>query len=451
MKQLATWCILYYLRFFAWLQLAKIRPRIVGITGSAGKTSTMEAVAAVLEQKYTVKVGRKANSETGIPLNILDLQAETFTAGEWLRLLIMAPIQVLINWKQYDWYVVEMGIDGPTAPRNMGYLLTILKPAIGICTSVGSVHAEAFDPVVPHQEGADRARELTTAIAQEKGKLLTTLPETGLAVLNGDYPDIVNLLPHIQAHRSIFGSVDSLKTPAIQAGAAEWNTSGTRFHLHTPEHDLTITIPNMLLPAHFASSLAAALCIAKHLQLPLYQSARALEKNMYLPPARGSILPGINNSLIIDSSYNSSLKPTSDFLHMLHKIETKGRKIAVLGDMRELGSASQAEHEQLAHVAATTVDQVVLVGPQTRQYMLPVLKEAGLSTYSFTDSWEAGAYLQEHLHHHDLVLFKGSQNTILLEIAIEMCLADRSTARSVLCRQDSFWDEKRQQITDQHR
>ncbi|PIR62784.1 MAG: hypothetical protein COU65_01665, partial [Candidatus Pacebacteria bacterium CG10_big_fil_rev_8_21_14_0_10_42_12] len=139
MKRLLSGLVLRYFRSLAKIQLKRTKPLIIGITGSAGKTSAMTAVAAVLKDTRQVKTSDKANSESGIPLNILGLYPKSFAPSDWLRLMIQAPtklaINLVTNQEKYDTYVAELGIDSPFPPKNMGYLLTILHPDIGIFTA----------------------------------------------------------------------------------------------------------------------------------------------------------------------------------------------------------------------------------------------------------------------------------------------------------------------------
>ncbi len=126
MKSTISLLFLHYLRFFAKLQLAKIKLllrlqdkklTIVGVTGSAGKTSTVIAIESVLKSKFRVKTTLGTNSESGIPLNILGLKINNYTLASWFLLAITTPFAFLFNWKTYDIYIVEMGIDSP-APQK---------------------------------------------------------------------------------------------------------------------------------------------------------------------------------------------------------------------------------------------------------------------------------------------------------------------------------------------
>lgn len=371
--------VLRYLRFFAKLQLAKFRPDVIGITGSVGKTATTVAIGVILEQKYKVKTCAGANSETGIPLDILGIRLGDRSAMDWLRVMLLAPIMLLVNWRGYEKYVVEMGVDEPTAPKNMAYLLTIVRPRVGVMLNVAPVHTQQFGSV--------------EAIAREKGKLIQQLPANGIAILNRNDPLVW------QWHNQ------------TQAKVVEFQ-------------------PN--------SDFAAAIATGGALGIPAKQAREALEQNYTAPPGRMSLIPGVKNTLIIDSSYNASRASMFKALDVLDSYKNR-RKIAVLGDMRELGDLAKTEHEAVAQRAKKIADVIVTVGPFMKQYLG--------SKYSFDSSKEAGKFVKEKLlKDGDVVLVKGSQNTIFLELVVEALMANPEDADKVLCRRGGFWDKMRAQI-----
>ncbi len=444
MKKILSYALLTYLRLCAQLQLKKMGAQVIGITGSAGKSSTMEAVAAILQDRYTIKVGRKANSESGIPLNILGLEPKNFTPREWLSLAFRAPLQLLTNWKKYDWYLVEMGIDSPFPPKNMGYLLKILVPTIGILTTVEAVHSEAFDPVVSESDPALRKNALITEIAKEKARLINALPKTGLAVITADNPFVVAACSP-KASLATFGTHDSATVRVLET---EYQRESTIFHFQCYKKNFSISFNGYYLPTHFADTCAATLCVAEHIGIPLNEACRAIEKNFLIPPGRATLLQAVNGARILDSSYNSSAQPLLDSLAVLTKIPAQ-RKLALLGDMRELGSMTKEEHVRIAAAATKVIDEVVLVGPYMKEYALPVFETAGLTAHWFSTAYQAALYLKANLRADDILLVKGSQNTLLLEIAIAELLADPTEIETKLCRRGSFWDSQRKQLISQ--
>ncbi len=162
-------------------------------------------------------------------------------------------------------------------------------------------------------------------------------------------------------------------------------------------------------------------------------AVKNLQSNFSLPPGRASIFSGINGSTIIDSSYNSSPDATSEFLKSL-SLE-KSKKIAILGDMRELGQQSEIEHTNLGQLALKSADEIITVGPLTTKYF-PAHKKI----HKFLYWWQAQKFLENNplLLKNTTVLVKGSQNTIYLEELVKYLLATPTDARS-LCRQSSDW------------
>ena len=128
-------------------------------------------------------------------------------------------------------------------------------------------------------------------------------------------------------------------------------------------------------------------------------------------------------------------------LELLKRIAGSGKRIAILGDMRELGNLAKPEHEAVARVAAETLDQAILVGPLMKQYVLPIF-EKKIPVHWFPTAGGAARFLLEVSQTSNLILVKGSQNTIFLEIVVEALLADKRDV-SKLCRRGAFWDKKR--------
>src|SRR3989344_4260216 len=308
--------VLRYLRFFAKLQLRKISPDIIGVTGSVGKTTTTLAIGAILASKYKTKVCAGVNSESGIPLNILGLKLTNYSAWDWLRVMLLAPVMLVINWRRYEKYVVEMGVDEPETPKNMGYLLTIVRPRVGVFLNVAAVHTQQFGSV--------------QAIAREKGKLIAQLPGNGVAVLNQNDPLVWQWAEKIKAKVVPFTD---------DAAMAVGKVFG----------------------------------ISKKVE---FKSA----------PGRMSVIPGIKNSLIIDSSYNASRESMFKALEVLASYKDK-RRVAALGDMRELGELAETEHKAVAEKAKSIADVIVTVGPLMKQYLG--------AKYSFMSSREAGKFIKE--------------------------------------------------------
>lgn len=384
MKSRLSLLFLRYLRFLAKLQLLKNpQATIVGITGSAGKTSTLLACEAVLKNHFRIKTNSGSNSESGIPLSILGLKVSDFSLLDWLKIALLAPLKLLTNWQKYEIYLVEMGIDSVTPPKNMEYLLSIIHPQIAIFLNVTPVHLQNFASL--------------DQIAIEKAKLANSAK---IAIINPD---------------------DSLVT--------KYTTNPHRLFIKP----LKITYPHPL-PAIYQLSFGAAAALTGYLGLDPTTITNNLIKYFRLPPSRSSVLRGINHSTIIDSSYNSSPLATKEMLDFLKTFNSP--RIAVLGDMRELGLASPSGHRQLYQTALKSADTVIGVGPETQKYFKPP---------TFLYWWQASDFLKSHpeLVEGSTILVKGSQNTIYLEELVKSLLSPKALKRyrskSLICRQSPYW------------
>jgi UDP-N-acetylmuramoyl-tripeptide--D-alanyl-D-alanine ligase len=441
MKRIVASFLLDYFRWLAQIQLKKVSPTIVGITGSAGKTSTLQACEAVLTDHFSLKVSHKANSESGIPLNILDLHLDYYSMLEWLRLAVQAPLQVLFHWPSYQIYLVEMGIDGPSEPKNMSYLLKILQPQVGIFLNVAPTHAEPFDHLLNGTE-ENRREKLVELIAAEKGKLITSLPSTGTAIINADEKLILSLQNHTKAHVITFGKYSE---STLQITSFKTDLNGTECELKYFDNSYKIIINDHILPISYGYTFAAAVACGISHDLTLEQSCVSLQKNFKVPPGRSSVIEGINGSTILDSSYNASTAPTLDMLNLLRSTPST-RKLALLGDMRELGKVTASEHEKIAHAATKISDAIFLVGPYMKKYALPIIEKTNIPVEWFENAYLAGEYLKSFLKKGDLLLVKASQNTLLLETAVEQLMAHPEQADRLLCRRGKYWDAQRQKL-----
>lgn len=437
MKHYLSLLYLLYLRFFAKLQLAK-NPRavIVGITGSSGKSSAVSSIALALSTRGVVKQTLGGNSESGIPLDILGLHTSTYSYLDWLRLAVLAPLKVLFSWPHYDFYVVEMGIDSPNSPKNMSYLLSIIRPSIGVFLNAGLVHGANFDHLVQDRSPERRAKKIVLEIAKEKTKLLEILPPTGLAVYNYDQKEISNLVSAVVARRLSFGRH---KGASVQTSST-LTRRGFSIRAKYLHHEVNLLLPEYL-ERGYEGTFGATLALSYGLSLPVEQVLEKL-KTYRPPPGRLRTFAGTRELTLLDSSYNASPATMYNCLSLLGEVAKGRHKVAVIGDMRELGAGSKKAHKELADWLTRFTDEAILFGPQTLAHTLPVLESRRFPVHHFDKMAELNAYTKEQLPKGSLVLIKGSQNTILLERAVEALLANHSDATS-LCRRGSYWDKVR--------
>jgi len=380
--------LLTYIKFFAKIQLNKVRliqkikkqPLVtIGITGSTGKTSTLQACQSALSSHFTIKTNQGYNSETGLPLSLLNLKITNYNLFFWFLILILAPIKILINWQSYQLLILEMGIDSPKWPKNMDYLLSITNIDIAIILNITSVHLVNFKSI--------------DQLAQEKLKLAN------------------------QAKTVIINPNDKL--------IKKYNTNKNTIEIIPTK----IKMDNYYLPQIYQLTFGAATTLAKTLNIPLNQAIKNIKDNLILPPSRSSILKGTKDTTIIDSSYNSSPLATKELLDFLATFKSK--KIAVLGDMRELGKKSQDEHIKIYQQAIKSADIIISVGPETKKYFAS-------KANNFKNWWTALDFLKTQLKGKETILVKGSQNTIYLEELVKSILKNSSDSQK-LCRQSPYW------------
>jgi len=433
MKQFFGSIILSYLRFFATWKLQIIHPKIIGVTGSVGKTSAIHGLHMIVSKNYETKTTLKGNSESGIPLEILNIKLNNFSIVSWLKAMVLAPFQVF-DGESYDVLIVEMGVDAPTEPKNMGYLLKIIKPDIGIILNISAVHTEQFQGDV-------------AAIAKEKALLVTTMDKTKTAIINGDDRYLQQFLPKIQAETLTFGRGKGATLRIVEYQVKNFSTAftyewqGKKFHLK---------FSDQLFFEEYGQIFAAMLLCGWKVGIPIEDSIRMLEEGYRVPPGRLSVLKGEKQATIIDSSYNASPAATVAVLNLIKNISVSGKKILVLGDMRELGVLEEEKHREIGIFAAQSGEHIVLVGPLMKKYALPAILNTGFSkdhVHVFDTAKDVGQFVfQKLMKRNDLVLVKGSQNTIYLEAVVYDLMKEKKRAKELLCRQSDYWTNVRKQF-----
>jgi UDP-N-acetylmuramoyl-tripeptide--D-alanyl-D-alanine ligase len=332
----------------------------------------------------------------------------------------------------------------------MEHHLQMMQPLVGVLLSVSDVHAANYHSAHPRE-----------AIAREKAKLLQALPQNGLAVASCDYPEIVQSATGISAPMVWFSREES---GGDTHGAAPLNVqcrllayhltpTGTTFTLSFEGTTYTLAFSNQVHSRGSFGSFAAALIVGKFAGVAPEVALSALSQHMQLPPGRMSVLAGLRGATLLDSSYNASPDSMRDALQLLQQFPTTGRRIVILGDMRELGVSSAVAHESIGQAALSVADVIVLVGPEMGDHAWPVIQSADddarrkLQKVSphrwYTNAYAALEYVQDLVQANDVVLIKGSQNTIFLEILVAALLAHPERDRAKLCRQDAFWESQR--------
>lgn len=445
---------LLYLRFIARLSLRLNNPTVIGISGSVGKTSARNALFAVLKDHAPTKA-ILGNSETGIPLGILGLWVTDYTKKDWLSLFLKAPLGLrFLSGTKY--VIIEMGIDDPNPPKNMEYLLSIVKPDISISLNISATHTMQFEKLLEGKKVPNKKKFLLDKIAEEDTKIITrAFPKVAIYNAENEF---------ISKYLNIYKK-ESPKTEFMTFGSKRSNTASYRdysvttkrstFDYFVSKNDRTrefsLRFTNFLLPIAYQETFAPIILACQSIGLPLSQIKASLEKNFDLPKGRATLLSGKNGATIIDSTYNASKESALTFLDlgMELKKHTKRPFVFIFGDMRELGGQEESEHKEVAKKINSTVDYLYCVGPLTKEYILPVVTSAMDNKKSsvkqaewFKTAVQLGVNIKDHLPLDAIIIVKGSQNDIYLEEAVKFILSDTSDHKR-LCRQSDFWLNKK--------
>ncbi len=442
-KSLIVPVVLWYLRTIAHIALSQTRGTIIGVAGSVGKTSTREALYAILKDIAPTHMVA-GNSETGVPLGLVGLFPKSYTPSEWMSLMVRAKLRFRFL-KHMRYIIVEMGIDDPYPPKNMEYLLSIVRPHIGIITEESAAHSMQFEKALPANTSTnekERLNALVTAITHEDAKMIHQ-DRCTVGIVNGDNPYLAAEFAKTKKPILSFGTQ---KSTTIQATDYEVDLKKTTFSYiltrDTSKEPVTLTFHGYAFPKDMASVFAPAILAANHLSIPLDVIQAKLEKNFTPPKGREGLFEGTNGSVIVDSSYNASRPSVVSFLELIKilKEKTKRHTVVILADMLELGNVAQMEHEAVAKAAAPVADTLYLVGPLTKRFILPIVEKAKGKNQIiewFPTITELNKKLAD-IPKNSLILFKGSQGDLWLEESIKLLLKNTSDVTR-LCRQNDFW------------
>jgi UDP-N-acetylmuramoyl-tripeptide--D-alanyl-D-alanine ligase len=417
------------LKFFAKKILIKYHPLVIGITGSVGKTTAKEAVSIVLAADQSVRQSVKNyNNEIGVPLTIIGVNTPGRSVIGWLIVFVRAFWLLITKINSYpEILVLEMGID---RPGDMDYLLSIVHPQIGLVTFIGSAHLEYFGTI--------------EKIQKEKGKLVEALPKDGWAIINYDNERTKKTINLSKARVITYGiddKADIVAKEIVFSFDFKGEVRGVSFKMVYQGSAVPVFLPGVLgTNAVYAALAGAAAGIIK--QKNLVTIATALN-NLRPLPGRMNLVKGIKHTFIIDDTYNSSPQAVLSALGILKELPIKaGRKrIAVLGDMLELGDYSEEGHQEVGkYLAKLRIDKLISVGERSRDIARGA-KAAGMNEDEilyFADVVSAGSFVRNLIKEGDMVLIKGSQGMRMEKIVKEI-MAEPEKSQELLVRQDKEW------------
>lgn len=370
----------------------KFTPRVIGITGSVGKSTTKELIWNVLSTRYhTLKNEGNLNNEIGLPLTLLELNA--------------AHERVVLEMGMYD-----LG--------EIALLCQLAQPQVGVITNIGPTHLERLGTM-------ERIVQAKTELIQALPAAAAIVNQGGVAVLNYDDPLVRPLAQQTKARVMTYGL-----SPAADLWASEVESAGLeglRFIFHYQNEEIHARVP--LLGRHSVHTALRATLVGLIEGLAWEEIMTGLQSLPGRTQLRLVAVPGPNGSTLLDDTYNASPASTIAALNLLDDL-TVPRKIAVLGDMLELGSYEEEGHRKVGCRAAAVVDLLIVIG-QRAKFVAEEALACGLPSTSIlemADNQATIAYLETTLEPDDVILIKGSNAQKLDEIVSALALIGRATS-----------------------
>ena len=430
------------------LVLLKYKPKIIAITGSVGKTSTKDAVYAMLSKvSYVRKSEKSYNSELGLPLTILGVPNGWNDPKIWLKDIVRGLWLIVAPHKYPEWLILEVGVG---KPGDMKRTASWLKTDAVVITAIGETPA--------HIEFFDSRKHLV----EEKSGLIKTLKRDGILVLNRDDETVLEMGNKTKNRIVTYGfnATGNTKPDIIGSSDAisydtEGKPQGVIFRVDVEGKSLPVVIEGVFGKNHVFAAMAT-IALSFGLKFNILDAINAL-KNYDVPPGRMRLLKGINDTLIIDDTHNSSPYTCESALNTLGEVKCSGparnaegiasaggRKIAVLGDMLELGKHTVEAHQNIGRIVKEKADILIIAGPRAEAIKAGAL-EAGMkpeNIFEFLDAYQAGDFIKTYVKSGDVILVKGSQG-MRMERVVGAILFDQANKANLIVRQDKEWLAKK--------
>lgn len=410
MKPLLFWI----LKILSRLVLKKYNPKIIGITGSVGKTTTKTAIFHLLKDDFNVRASQDSfNNQLGLPITILGLE-NSKSPFVWIMNILKAKRLIFFKDKNYPKVLVlEMGAD---RLGDIAYLNTIAPADIAVLTEVAPVHTEWLGDL--------------DSIFDEKSEIFKGKQEQ-VRIVNLDGEHIAKRIGELDFDFFSFGinSEADLKAQRVQ-----FNPSvGLEVEIVFGDKREVFKMKN-LLAKHSTYSILASTAVALSMGMDL-KKIKEKVLDIKLDKGRMTLLEGINNSRIIDDSYNSSPVALKNALKTLSEFDESSRKVAVLGDMLELGNISEKEHREIGEYIEKlgNISLLITCGKE--------VKHIKNSDFTFENSQEAISVVKENIKNGDVILVKGSQGSRMEKI-VKAIMQEPEKASELLVRQTGIWSKK---------
>ena len=391
--------------------IRRFNPLVIGITGSVGKSSTKEMIALALSSKFSRlrQSPSNYNNEVGLPLTILNEKGQENNLGKWLSLFWRTRGRALRRMKEYpEILVLEMAADHP---GDISYLLSIVKPKIGILTAIAPCHLEYFKNI--------------ENVKREKIKLLTSISEDGWAIFNSDDPNLSDIKQKIKAKIITFGFNPSSDIYPLEIQLDQElkgkriHILGLRFKIKCQGNVIPVFLPKVL-SGSLVNSVLATMAVGVTQEINLLKIAEKIRQ--YKPLSqRMNLIYGKNGTLIIDDTYNSSPYSLKSALSDLDQIKNhpQTQKWVVLSDMLELGVEGKKYHLKIGQEIARKKDCRLVATGDLSLYFVKGAREEGTSkerALYFKEKQQAIEYLLKNIKEGDVILVKGSRATKMEEV-----------------------------------
>ena len=399
-----------YFKFWSNISLKRWNPRIVIVTGSAGKTTMLNLIESQLGAK--AHYSHNANSAFGIAFDILGMRGITGSKLHWISLFLQTPFRAFVYSRKEKFYIVEA--DGER-PHEAEWIAKWLRPEVSVWVTLGRSHAVFYEQEV----AAGNFANVDDAIAHE----FSTIPANTrkLVIIDGDNEKMLETTKNIEA-KVVSVKKDALKSYEVYPDKAIFEFAKHKFVFHDP------------MPRDVTIQLVMLEKLMEYLNEPINYDLN----DFRMPPARSNYLEGKKGIKIIDSSYNAHIISMTTVLDMV-KVLHAPHKWLVIGDIIDQGRLEGEEHEKLAQLLLDTkAENIVLIGRRTKKYTYPLLKNK-TKVQSFDKPQQALKYLEKNLTGKETVIFKGSQ---YLEWIVEKLLAHPEDV-SNLARQDEAHRRRR--------
>lgn len=430
MKNILKNIIVYILTLEARLVLRKYKPKVIVVTGNVGKTSSKDVIYTILSSVFFVRKSEKSfNTEFGTPLAILRLPNAWGDTSLWIKNIIEGFKLIILKNHYPKWLVLEAGAD---RPGDIEALSKWLKPDVVVMTHIPDVpvHIEFF-------KSADN-------LAKEKSYLVKALKDDGILILNSDDKQVLAMKEIVRDKKILtYGFAKGASIVASNESITYENSKpiGITFRVDHSGNSIPVEIKGVVGKQHIYPILSAlAVGISQGLNIVKMETSLLKHESA---PGRMRLIDGVNNSTIIDDSYNASPAAVAEALKTLKDINTTGKKIAVLGDMMELGEHSYDEHIKIGKLVAQTADILITIGMRSK-YISQGANEAKMKKrdiFEFNDSVSAGEKLTKIIEDGDVVLIKGSQS-IRAEKVVEKVMAQPDRKYKLLVRQEEEWKKR---------